>query len=70
MKLIEILEKCADTQQVLVIVEKDFPRPEVRGNAETLARYLCLGMLKSEVCGIGTDDGGLQKIWIRETESA
>lgn len=70
MKLIEILKLCADTQQVLVIVQKDFPRPAVRGDADTLARYLCRDMLESEVCGIGIDDGDLQKIWIKETESA
>lgn len=66
MKLIETLKLCADTQQVLVIVQKDFPMPAVSGDADTLARYLCWGMLESEVCGIGTDDGDTLKIWIKE----
>ena len=49
---------------------KHFCDAAVRGDANTLARYLCRGMLESEICGIGTDDGDLQKIWIKETESA
>lgn len=69
MKLIEMLKMCADEQQVLVIVKRDFLAPMVKGEAEVLGKYLCCGILNSKVCGVGTDDGDVLKVWVEEAKN-
>lgn len=66
MKLGEMLKMCADEQPALVIVQRDFLAPMAKGEAATLGKYLSHALLNAQVCGIGTDDGDTQKIWVEE----
>ena len=65
MKLIEMLKMCADTQQVRVVVQKDYPVIAVDGESSKLSEYVCCSLKNANVCGITTDNGRIL-IWVEE----